>query len=191
MVLCIHFMYFFFTWSNSSEQHKNYLIHVSKDDTNAISVCARRETEPLAVLRSGDYLSYKPRTARRWTDYTCTGDFNALQILHNRWQTYRTSWSVYVWQCNTVTGQHIKNLVKLIWCYDVHNGIVIVEWEVFCEQFFSKRVYHAKDRHLKAASNESLSRCLMTHFAIYCYNMLPGALIDKWSYWQSCGSVLM
>ena len=63
----------FLTWSNSSEQHKNYLIHVSKGDTNAICVCARRETEPLAVLRSVDYLYYKSYTAHRWTDYTCTG----------------------------------------------------------------------------------------------------------------------
>ena len=48
--------------------------------------------------------------------------------------------------------------------------------------FFTKSAYHATDRHLKPASNESLPRCLMTHFAIYCYNMLPGAMIDKWSY---------
>lgn len=87
-----------------------------------------------------------------------------------------------MWQYNAVTSQYVKNLVKLFWCYDVHNGIVVVECKVFCEQFFSKSAYHAKDRHLKPASNESLPRCLMTHFAIYCYNMLPGALIDKWSY---------
>lgn len=36
-----------------------------------------------------------------------------------------------------------------MWCYDVHNGIVIVEWEGFCEQIFIKNADHAKDRHLK------------------------------------------
>ena len=56
-ILCV---LFFFVHGNSSEQHKNYLVRASKGDTNAISVCARRETEPLAVLRSRDYHRYKP-----------------------------------------------------------------------------------------------------------------------------------